>query len=236
MSHAAPPHLDDHVPVAQVVLGVRLRILRCVETQTFQVRPERVEVDVRGGGVENRPLFGEDVAERVVELLELRRGRLRRAALAPHPHPTLVPQGFESALSRHLDPVHPARRFLAPSGAGVKRCAAACLQEGCQALLHSLRVLPDTGDLRRIVHAQHDQAAFGVRERTRRPADGGQVSECALELRVPAFAGPDAVQDLRPLHAVRLPWLSGSLRRETRRRPGSSRPGSLRPPNHTVGP
>ena len=138
--------LDQHIPVAQVVLGVRLRIVRGVEAEASQVRTERVQVDVRGRCVQNRPLFGQDVAEGVVELLELGGRRLDIAPLAPDPDPPVVPQRLESALARDVDPMHPARRLLAAPGARVNRLTATRLQKRGQALLHPLGILPDAGD------------------------------------------------------------------------------------------
>ena len=42
-----PSHLDEHVTIAQVILRIGLRIVGSVESQTLQVRTERVRIDVR---------------------------------------------------------------------------------------------------------------------------------------------------------------------------------------------
>ena len=76
---------DRDIAIAQIILAVRLRIVRGVEAQTFQIHPECTEVDVLRRGIRYRALLNHEVSESVVVVLEVRRRRLDAAAIAANP-------------------------------------------------------------------------------------------------------------------------------------------------------
>ena len=79
--------------------------------------------------------------------------------------------------------MHPARRFLVPPHASMHRRTAAGLKKRGQTFLHPIGVPLDPDDFPRVGHPQNDDPALGIRERTYRSANAGEVSLTALEFR-----------------------------------------------------
>ena len=96
--------------------------------------------------------------------------------------------------------MHPSPGMFVTSGTGGDRCAATGVQKRRQAFVNPLDVLMDAYDFPRIIDSQDDDAAIGIRERAYRFSDGRQISQAALELRVPTFAFVDALKDVNPFH------------------------------------
>ena len=199
-----PAEFDDDIAVAQIVLAVRLRVVRRVESQTLQIGPKRAEVDVRRRSIQNRSFLGQDVAESVVKLLKLGRGRLDAAAVPTNPYATVVAQGLESPLARHLHPMHPAVRLFLSADTSLHRCTAARLQKRRQAFPDLVRMLLDSLDITGVGNAQDDHTPSGIRERAYRLADRGQVPQAAFELRPRSFSLFNSPTYFQPFHIQNL--------------------------------
>ncbi len=142
-----------YAPVAEVVLHRGLRFADDIEPLSRQMGTKRHHVDIHRPGSGNRLFFGEDEAERVVEILQLRGRGFDRGSGAANPYSAVVSHRLEPALARHFDPMHDAAGCLPTVAVGPNRHVAAVLQEVRQTLANTLGIAPHADDVARVVDA-----------------------------------------------------------------------------------
>lgn len=192
----------DDALVAQVVDPLRLRIFVEVEAGAAQESIEDREVEIGDRAVGNDLLLGHHEAEKVVELLQLRRRRFDRRTAAAHEHPPACTNRIRVADLADVHPVHPLPIYPLPAESRRDRSRKPVLQQRGEAFLDGVRILGDTHQRAVVGDAEHQQPAVGIGERRKRIGHPLGEGLPTLQLGALVFVVGDSFLDLAPLHGV----------------------------------